>query len=979
MRLITKTNLHKMIKNLSVLIFISINLLIFNSAEAQDKPNQPATPPPLALREVSGIVKDTLDLGVIGATVSLTSDKDTLKTSTDNDGIFVFKNVKSATYTIVVQSLGYVKTQPMRFKQNDMVARIVMDPIFMKEEKNTLNTVVISGTPSITYKTDTVEYKASDYVVRANASVDELLKKMEGMEVGSDGTLVHQGQSITKAKLNGKEYLGGDVANAIKNLPAEIVDKIQIVDDYGDQAARTGVKDGDAAKILNITTRTDKSVGNMAMVNVGGGNNERYETNIFATRINGDQVIGVRGNFNNTVNGVAGGNTGGGFGGGGFGGGGFGGGDFGGGGGGRGQGGRGNAGVGQSSGGGAGSGGTTNAGGGSLSWRDRLGEKINMNLNYSFNGSDVNALTNSNALDITQISNITTRRAGASDNNTKSHVLRVELEADLDSNDFLRIIPTLNFSTTNSSGIDSLYRRGIQNDEPVLQDLFNTNSNRNKRPQLGASVFYQHVFDKPRRNFSLQADINSNTQETTQDLINRILYLNEVETERKDSLLNRLVERKNLQTNYRGSLTYVEPLTANTQFEFNTQLNYNGYDNNAITRTDIGSGLSAPIDSLSNIYEYSFSQARIALNYRYGMDNTSKLRFSLGVTAIPASLRGTKISLGTSTSRNSFNVVPIARFEYAFSRQHRVSFNYSGNAVEPTFDQIQPVRDVSNPQNPIVGNPDLQATFNHSFNANYNNYIANSKLNYSLNLNSTFTDNAVIRNNFQIADRFNGFLTETQFVNMDGVYRMNANYSINKQLNDRKYNLAFSGSVNLNHGIAMVNGQKTVTDTWTFIERFGPRLNPASWVEVNPNISYNATKATSTLSDANNNTNTVALNIDGRFFIGESWIFNYNASKNYVSGISSNVSSNPFVVNASVEKELFNRRGKITFQAFDILNQNNFVTRQVDEGTGSYVDTQSNALSRYFMVRLSMNLQKWSGARGRSGGPIMRRGDGSFM
>jgi hypothetical protein len=143
---------------------------------------------------------------VIGATVTLTSAKDTVKTSTNSDGIFIFKNIKSATYTIVVQSIGYTSTPPMRFKQNDLTPRIVMDPIFLKEQKNTLNEVVINGTPSITYKTDTVEYKASDYVVRKNATVDELLKKMEGMEVGADGTLVHNGESVVKAKVNGKDF-----------------------------------------------------------------------------------------------------------------------------------------------------------------------------------------------------------------------------------------------------------------------------------------------------------------------------------------------------------------------------------------------------------------------------------------------------------------------------------------------------------------------------------------------------------------------------------------------------------------------------------------------------------------------------------------------------------------------------------------------------------------------------------------------------
>lgn len=949
-------------------IILSI-LLSFTGVFAQ-QPQKASQAPPLPARQISGIVKDSTDLGVIGATVSLTSDKDTLKTATNSDGIFVFKNVKSATYTIVVQSIGYARSPVMRFKQNDMIPRIVMDPIILKEENNMLNTVVINGTPSITYKTDTVEYKASDYVVRANSTVDELLKKMEGMEVGTDGTLIHQGQNVTKAKLNGKEYLGGDLANAIKNLPAEIVDKIQIVDDYGDQAARTGIKDGDPEKILNITTRTDKSVGNMANMSVGGGNNDRYEAGLFGTRVNGNQTIGVNGRYNNTVNGVAGGDSNGG--------------------GGRNQGGQNNN---NQTGNSSASGGTTTSGNGSFSIRDKVGKKIEYNLNYDYRTTNTNSLNDSYSVNPTIVRDSITGESVTyvtnalslteSDNINKSHNFKAEIEFDLDSNNFLRFIPTFRYSSTTSTSTSDIRQTGF-----LHQNRNGMNSSKNTMPQLGASVFYQHIFEKPRRNFSLQADFNSNNQDQEREQDIKIRYfLNEAETEIKDSLVNRIIARKNLQDNYRGSLTYVEPLTANTQIELNAQINYNGYDNSATTRNIVNGGASQVIDSLSNIYDYSFTQGRIALNYRYGLSNMSKIRFSLGVTAVPSLLSGTKVSLGTTTSRSSFNIIPIARFEYLWSRQHKLSVNYSGNAIEPTFDQIQPVRDVTNPQNPIVGNPNLRATFQHAVRANYDNYIANAKLNYSFNLNASLTDNSVIRNNVQIVDQSivvqpgqkPVFINETRYLNMNGVYKISGNYAVNKQLNDRKYNLALSGSASYDHRLSMYDSQQNVNTLVTLIERFGPRINPNEWFEINPYVSYNYTKSDNSLPKfMDTKTNTLAFNVDGRVYFLNSWLLGYSASKNYVSGINANVTSNPFVVNAYLEKELFNRRGRVTFQAFDILNQNNFVNRDVS-ADGGYTDTKSNALSRYFMLRLSMRLQKWTGAKGRGGRGIMRRGDGSFM
>jgi hypothetical protein len=129
---------------------------------------------------------------------------------------------------------------------------------------------------------------------------------MEGFEVGSDGSVTHQGESITKLKLNGKEYAGGDVAQAIQNLPAEIIEKAQVVDDYGDQAARTGIKDdANRQKILNVTTKADRSVGTTGRIVGQVGNNDRYNAQLFVQRINANQQLGIIGRIQNTVNGVA--------------------------------------------------------------------------------------------------------------------------------------------------------------------------------------------------------------------------------------------------------------------------------------------------------------------------------------------------------------------------------------------------------------------------------------------------------------------------------------------------------------------------------------------------------------------------------------------------------------------------------------------------------------------------------------------------
>ncbi|RZJ82106.1 MAG: TonB-dependent receptor, partial [Flavobacterium sp.] len=940
-------------------------LLTTIEVSAQQQNSSKNMLPPLSLREVSGIVKDTTNVGVPGVTVRLTSEKDTLIMGTNPDGMFRFINVKSAVYTISVNSIGF-RSFIGKYKQNDAIAKIQMDPIILKADSKTLDAVVINGAPSITYKTDTVEYKATDYVVRENATVDELVKKMEGMEVGNDGSVVHQGAPIVRAKINGKVYLGGDVATALQNLPAEIVEKIQIVDDYGDQAERTGIKDGDPEKILNIVTKRSKSVGNSINVAGGAGNNDRYEGSVFATRLNADQSIGVNIRLNNTVNGVA--NSG-------------------------------NSGANNNNGGGGrgnggnntpnlnafgGSGGTTNNGTSAFSYRDQINPKIKINTNYRYAFNNTNSINSSIAQIPSIRGNTFSSNEGSSTNDTKSHNLNFELEANLDSSNFLRITPTFNYASTVAGNESSNLQRFVAvapspDNQSFRQDQTGNNSNRNTRPNYGITAFYQHLFTKPRRNISVQISLNNNNQEAEQDRNARILYYDGLsDLVLKDSLINRVVNRDNLTKNYRASLTFAEPLTVNTQLEFNGQINYNGYDNTATTSNIFADGSKQIVDSLSNIYDYSFTQTRLALNYRYGVSKNSKLKFSLGVTAVPAVLSGTKESLGTSTNRTSFNLIPIARFQYLWSKQHSLQLNYSGNATEPSFDQIQPVRDVSNPQNPVVGNPDLKVTFNHSVNTSYNNYISSAKLNYSVNANATFIENSVVRNVVQISDAFNSRKNETRFVNLNGVYRINANHSISKQFGDRKYNLSLNGNISYNHGVSMSDNIENITTTWNFNERFGPRINPTEWLEVNPFVSYSVIKSNNTLpSSFDSKTNTLAFNIDGKFYMWKTLIFGYSASKNYVSGINANITNNPFVINAYLEKEFYKRRAKLTFQAFDLLNQNNFVNRNILDN-GAIVDTRSNALSQYFMVRLTMRLQKWSGAKPRNGDQMMRRGDGGF-
>jgi hypothetical protein len=615
---------------------------------------------------------------------------------------------------------------------NDGITKLVLDPIILKETPNLLSDVVINGTPSITYKQDTVEYRASDYVMKPNASVEDLIKKMEGVEVANDGTVTHQGISVTRAKINGRNVGGADLASTIKNLPADIVEKIQMVDDYGDQAARTGIKDGDPERVLNIVTRADRSVGNRLQTEVAAGNNDRYNSRLNFNRFNGNQQITLRGNLNNTVTGIAGGqntastsggnrNTG--------------------------QGGtttgtRTN--TGQTQGGGtsgaanSGSGGISRNGGTTLSYADKLNKKLDVNASYFFSGNTSNSITNSLTQQFNQrFGDVLIKNDGTIDNNNDTHRFEGQVRYEIDSSNFLQVSPSIGFSNSGNANFSTIKQTG-----GILQDRINLSGSKNDAPNYGLTALYSHNFSKKYRVFSTQLSYASTDNEQDRTTDNSYKFYNPLTGDfLKDSIANLLINNGNISKNYRVSVTFSEPLSLTSRLEFNGQINRRDYDNSQITDNFIN-GEFVRSSSLSKIYNYSFTEQRFALNYRY---LKGRYNVSMGVTAVPALLSGFSETLNTATHRNSLNIIPIVRAEYQWSRQKRFNINYNGSPQEPTFDQIQDVPDMSNPQNPIIGNPNLKAQFRHTINTSFNNYLRNSNLNFSVNAQLTQTENKVVR------------------------------------------------------------------------------------------------------------------------------------------------------------------------------------------------------------------------------------------
>src|ERR1700761_7585587 len=277
---------------------------------------------------VTGVITDTAKVTQPGSTVQIKSDQgDSLMTVTNMDGRFTFSNVKGIKITLYISSLGFQPT----IKHYTLTAdpKVELPPIVLNVQRNELKEVTIVGVNPVKFSEDTVDYKVAAYPVRENAPVEDVLKKVPGLDVDANGNVPAQGQQVTKVRINGKDFMGGDVQAATKNLPADILESIQVIDDYGDQANLTGVKTGEPNKILNFVIRADKNYGYTVQATAGAGedmlpapqeDNGRYLGLVNAFDFKGNRQITLLGNLNNTnVNtfNFSGGNAGGGGGGGG--------------------------------------------------------------------------------------------------------------------------------------------------------------------------------------------------------------------------------------------------------------------------------------------------------------------------------------------------------------------------------------------------------------------------------------------------------------------------------------------------------------------------------------------------------------------------------------------------------------------------------------------------------------------------------------
>jgi hypothetical protein len=926
--------------------------------------------------DVSGTVVDSTKLSLPGSSIKLISNGgDSTISIADANGKFAFSGIKGTQMTLTISSIGFTAVKKHFALTNDNKP-VDLGNIVMQLSTSMLNQVTIVGAANpITIKEDTVVYNASSYKVRENAPTEDLIKKLPGVDVDVNGNITTQGKQVTKVRINGKDYMGGDVQSATKNLPADIIENIQMIDDYGDQANLTGVKTGEPDKIMNITIRKDKNYGYTGQATAGDGedalpksqgipNANRYIGSLNVFTFNGDQQIAVQGSFNNTnVNTFSFGSTGtrggGGGGGGGFGAGG--GGGFGGGGG------RGNAGRGSFNSGSliTAQNGITDARSIGVNFRDQWGKNLSVYGSYSF-ADNTTSTTNNIFQQNTSSTNPSqqTQYSLEKDENI-NHRFTWNMEYKPDTINYLKITPTFSYGGTNTNEVDSvslIQKQGITK----YSSISNGDS---QAPNYGITALYNHRFGH-RRNLSILVNASSAPTWSYQNPV--YTYTAGTPT----APINQLINTYSRTNSWGTNLSYLEPLGKRSYLELNYAFNHSVTANNKETDTLSTSNDYNRSDLLSNQYNYTFTTNRIGLNYRF---IEKKYNYTLGLGVQPSVLDGDSPLNDIITHKSTFNIIPTARFIYNFSRSKSFSVNYNGSNAAPTFTQLQPVVDYSNALYPVVGNPNLNPAFTNNVSIRYNNFSFATGDVFFANFSYQQVSNQVVTNTIS-SNSSNKILT--QYLNADGYYNISGRLTYSKPWAQRKYSLTFNGTATYNNNVGYLtnltaldpltatqadidaNRLKNIGKNLVLTPELRFRVDLANIIDAqvltNYSINRTSNSVRSELNDGLTNFRTWNVGLNGKNYFGD-WVFSYDYTKATNYGYASNIQvTNPNILNLYVERRfLKNKIATLRLSGFDLFNQNTGFTSVPT--ASSITQTRVNRLARYYLLTFTLRLQKFAG------------------
>ncbi|GAA4299213.1 outer membrane beta-barrel protein [Nibribacter koreensis] len=900
---------------------------------------------------------------LIGATVALLkADSSVFRgAATDVDGGFQIASVPAGRYIVKASYLGFTD-----FYRGVTVGStpVALGTLTLSSASQRLREVEVVGrAATVITKADTAEMNAAAYKVNKDANAENLIQKMPGVTI-QNGQVQAQGERVQRVLVDGKEFFGEDPSAVLKNLPAEVISKIQVFDRQSDQAQFTGFSDGNEQKTINIITKPEFRTGRFGRLSVGAGTDDRYRVSGNINQFEGNRRISIVG-LSNNVNeqnfssedlvGVAsasarggGGNRGGG------------------GGGPRGGGGMGGFGGGNNTGdflvntnnGIA----RTNAIG--INYLDKWGKKVDIQGSYFFNHSNTNSNYSlfRNYLEDGETTSIygESGQAGALNQN---HRLNLRLTYAIDSANSIIIRPRLSFQKNEG---DSNEAGETLSGDPVitLDRLFNSNLT---GLNFNNNILYRHSFAKRGRTISLDVTTGYNQNDADKYQFAITTDPERVTTQDQISILdnNGLVLGANV--------NYTEPLTDKTQLQLTYATNYNKSDGDYKTfeRAENSDEYTNLLVNQSSLVENKITTQEFGTGWRY---NTKDFQVMLNARYQYLSMQ-TDQELPTvmSPSYDYHNVLPFGMLRYNFNADRNVRIFYNGRSQTPSVDQLQSAIDKSNSLLWTQGNPSLQQSFNHNFNVRYSAANPGKSSSFFVVLGGSAAQDYIGRETITARgnsgltgeDALTGNTRLTRPVNLEGQYSLRSFLVYGLPVSFIKSNINVNANASYTNNPGLEDGKENNTAT----ANVGGGLTLSSNISENFDflISTNATynEATYSLkSNQNNNYYNQSSQFRLNWLVWKGINLTTELNHQYNGGLAEGIDPTFLLWNGSVGyKFMKDRQAELRLSAFDILGENTSIQRNINNTY--FEDVQTNVLQRYFMVSFVYNLRMFGAASAR--------------
>lgn len=879
------------------------------------------------------------------ATVRLLSIKDSALVrgvASSRNGNFTLKNIKAGSYLLHISFVGFDPLyQPLRItgKTNPVnVGKLELsDGAIQLGEA-----VVIGKAAEVVVRNDTVEYNADSYKVTEGSVLEDLLKKMPGVEIDSDGKVTVNGKEIKKVMIDGKEFFSDDPKVASKNLPAKMIDKVQVLDKKSDMAIMTGFDDGEEETIINLTVKPGMKQGWFGNAYGGYGSKDRYEGNAMVNRfINNDQIT-FMGGLNNTNNmgfsdlastmfqGMGGGGR-------------------------RGGGGTGN--------------GITTSGNAGLNFSKEFNSKMTLGGNTRYSQSENDALSKSSK------QNILTGDSTSYDdkqvaNNTRSNNVGADFRMEWKPDTMTNIIFRPSFSYSNSRDAETSNFHTLDGSMDTVNMGRSEYYSEGEGYNMNAQLEFSRKLNNKGRVFSASLSGTMNDSYNKGTNFSSTEYYQLIGGQENETIDQRF-RYDNNSFNYRAYISWVEPIGHNNFIQATYSFSQNKQESlrNSYTMDETGD-YNTLDTAYSKSYRNNFINQRASVSFK---SQRTKFNYTIGLNLDPSYTNSENFvgdSVLSEWSRNVVNISPMAQFNYMFDKRTNLRIMYNGRTSQPSIAQLQPIADISDPQNTVIGNPDLNPRYTNNLTIRFQKFVPEKQRAFMVMANGSYTLNDIVSKS--IYDATSG-KKQTTYTNVNGNYNGNVRVMVNTPLKNKKFSVNSMTMASYSNSNGFINTEKNTNKDLTLSERGGIDFrSDIIDLGINGNIRYNGTtnslqtqKDQFTFNYGVGGNTTIYLPLNFKLESDISWSTN--------SGYADGYEQKEILWNASASKSfLKNNQGTLRVKMYDILKQRSNISRNV---TANYIqDMEYNTLSSYVMVHFIYRFSIFKG--GASMGDVQNRGRG---